>query len=558
MRITSRTGALAAAAAAALLLSACSAGSQSQNPTSAGSQTSSAPATSAPAATDSSVTPTSSAASGPGTIDPSATPASSTSSPTAAPAGDGALAIGFVLAPVSLDFTQVDGAATPQALLGNVFEGLVKLSDTGEIEPALATSWTVSDDRLTYTFELHEGVTFSNGDAFTADDAVFSLERVKTGWVPSVKGKMDVVKSVKALSDTSLEVTLTKPSNNWLFDMTSRVGAMFDQDLFAADPTGDLANTPIGTGPYLFTSYTPGDRMVLTRNDGYWGTPPAVKTVTLRYFSDPNAMNNAALTGDIQVISSVQTPESISQFADTTKFQVIDGSSTGEVLLALNNGAGDTADLKVRQAISYALDRKAILDVAWSGYGTLIGSHEAPTDPWFTDLSGAYAYDPAKAKELLKEAGKENITLRLTLPPVPYAKAAAPLIISQLAEVGITVADSEVTFDTWIKQVLTDADYDMTIINHVEPRDLATIWGNPDYYTRYDNPEVQELLVAGDEGTPEEQIADYRKVLQILSDGAASVWLWSFPNLMVADADVTGLPENAVSESFDLSSLSVG
>ncbi|RIJ70984.1 ABC transporter substrate-binding protein [Nakamurella silvestris] len=531
-------------AALALLLTACSAGSTAEP---SGTQPSATqPSATQPTGTQGSAAPTTAPA------DPSETdPASPSSTP--APASDAALAVGFVLAPESLDFTQVDGAAIPQALLVNVYEGLVKVDDNGTIVPALAKSWTVSPDRKTYTFQLQEGVRFSNGDPFTAEDAVFSINRVKTDWKISVKAKMDIVAKAVAVSDTELTVTLKRPSNNWLYDMTSRVGAMF-----STDGVADLADKPIGTGPYVFVSYTPGDRMVLERNDGYWGTPPAVKTVTLRYFKDPNAMNNALLTGDIQVISSVQTPESISQFSDTSRFQVIDGTSTGEVLLTLNNGSGATADLKVRQAISYALDRKAILDIAWSGYGTLIGSHEAPTDPWFTDLSGAYPFDPEKAKELLKEAGKENLTLRLTLPPVPYATAAAPLIISQLADVGITVKDTAVTFDTWIQQVLINADYDMTIINHVEPRDLATLWGDPTYYTRYDNPEVQRLLVAGDEGTPEQQVTDYRKVVQILSDDAASVWLWSFPNLVVAAADVRGLAQNAVSESFDLTTLSVG
>jgi len=545
---TARAAAVALAAALALIVAGCSAGSTAQ-PTTA-QPTTAQPTTAQPtdgqSSTDQSTSePTGSQPTGTPATDPSTTP-------TAAPS-DASLAVGFVLAPESLDFTQVDGAAIPQALLVNVYEGLVKLDDNGQVVPALAKSWTVSDDRKTYTFQLQEGVTFSNGDAFTADDAVFSIDRVKTDWKISVKAKMDIVASAEAVSDTELKVTLSRPSNNWLYDMTSRVGAMF-----STDGVADLADKPIGTGPYVFVSYTPGDRMVLERNSSYWGNPPAVKTVTLRYFKDPNAMNNALLTGDIQVISSVQTPESISQFSDTSKFQVIDGTSTGEVLLTLNNGSGATADLKVRQAISYALDRKAILDLAWSGYGTLIGSHEAPTDPWFTDLSGAYPYDPEKAKALLKEAGKEKLTLRLTLPPVPYATAAAPLIISQLADVGITVQDTAVTFDTWIKQVLIDADYDMTIINHVEPRDLATLWGDPKYYTRYNNPEVQKLLVDGDEGTPEEQVTDYRKVVQILSDDAASVWLWSFPNLVVAAANVSGLAKNAVSESFDLTTLRVG
>jgi peptide/nickel transport system substrate-binding protein len=106
--------------------------------------------------------------------------------------------------------------------------------------------------------------------------------------------------------------------------------------------------------------------------------------------------------------------------------------------------------------------------------------------------------------------------------------------------------------------VFGNADYDMTIIAHVEPRDLATIWADPEYYTRYDNPQVQQLLADGDAGTPEEFVADNRAAVELLAQDAAAAWLWSLPNLLVADADVRGLPENALGESFDLADLSVG
>ncbi len=539
---SSGLAALAASLCAALVVAGCSAGSTT-------AETSSAAATSAGNTSGSSsaaaTTTAGSAASSAGSASETATVSGN------APAGDGALTVGFVLEPTSLDFTQVDGAQAPQALLLNVYEGLVKQDDTGKIVPLLAKSWDVSADGTVYTFTLNEGVKFSNGDAFNAEAAVFSIDRVKSTWLPSVKAGMDVVKTAEAVSDTELKVTLSAPSNSWLYAMTTRIGAMFS-------PTGvdDLANAPVGTGPYVFKSRVPGDNIVLERNADYWGSAAPVKTITLRYFQDANAMNNALLTGGINIISTLQTPEAISQFSDP-KYQTIQGSTNGEVLLTLNNQTGPTADPKVRQAISYALDRKAILDVAWSGYGSLIGTQEAPTDPWFFD-EDAYPFDPEKAKALLAETANPTPTIRLTLPPVPYATAAAPLIISQLADVGITVTDSSVDFPTWLDQVFKQADYDMTIINHVEPRDAAALFGNPDYYPRYNNPKVQELFKSADAGTPEQQISDMQAALKLIAEDAASVWLWSFPNLIIADANITGIPQNAIGESFNFSTLAVG
>lgn len=483
----------------------------------------------------------------------SSTGGDTTGASTPAIAGDGDMAIGFVLEPTSLDFTQTDGAPITQALLLNVYETLVKQDQDGEIVPLLAESYEVSEDGLTYTFQLREGVTFSNGTPFTAEDAVFSIERVKTDWKPSVKAGMDVVTSATATSPTELTVVLSQPSLSWLFTMTTRIGAMFSR-------TGvdDLANTPIGTGPYTLQAWNKGDSIVMERNTAYWGDAPAMKTMTLKYFADPNAMNNALLTGGIQVVSTVQTPEALSQFGDTSKYQVIDGTTTGEVLLSMNNRTGPLADPRVRQAIAHALDRQTVLDAAWSGYGTLIGTHEAPTDPWFTDVD-AYPYDPQKARDLLAEAGQSELTLRLTLPPVGYAAAAAPIVISQLAEVGITVQDSNVDFATWISTVFTNHDFDLTIINHVEPRDAPTLFGNPDYYIGYDNQTVRDLFAEADtELTDDAANADYQQALEQIATDAPVVWLWSFPNLIVADADVRGIVQNQISAAFELATISQG
>jgi peptide/nickel transport system substrate-binding protein len=463
------------------------------------------------------------------------------------------MTIGFVLEPTSLDFTSTDGAAIPQALLLNVYETLVRQDESGEFKPLLAKSWTVSGDKLTYDFTLQSGVKFSSGADFTAADAAFSLNRVKTDWKTSVRSTLDVMKNAEAVSPTQLRITLNRPSTSFLFILSTRVGAMFSQ-------TGvdNLAEKPIGTGPYVFTKWVQKDSITLDRNAEYWGSPAAVQTMVLRYFADPTAMNSALLTGGIQVISTVQTPEALSQFDDTSKYQVLEGTSTGEVLLSMNNKAPALADPRVRQAITSALDRKAILETAWSGYGTIIGTHEAPTDPWFFDIN-PYPYDAQRARDLLAQAGVANLTLSLKLPPVGYAAAAAPLIISQLAAVGITVNDTNVDFPTWLKDVFGDKNYELTIVNHVEPRDAPTMFGNPDYYIGYDNSDVRDLFSQADsELTEEAANQDYREALTQIAEDAPVVWLWSFPNLIVADADVQGIVVNQVGPAFELASLSFG
>ena len=484
------------------------------------------------------------------------------SSTTPAPASSGAAAgtstdkipLGLVAEPASLDFTKTDGAAIPQALLVNVYEGLVKLDQDGKIVPALAKSWKVSDDKKTYTFDLVEGAKFTSGEAFTAEDAVFSIKRVATDWTTSLKAGMSAVADAKAVSPTQLQVTLSAPSNDWLYRMTTHLGAMFSRNGVA-----DLANKPIGTGPYTFTSWNRGDSITLTRNDSYWGTKPYYQTVVLKYFKDATALNNALLTGAINVVTTVQAPEALAQFTSNSKYQVIEGTTNGEVLLSFNNANEVFKDKKVREAIRRGIDHNALMDTCWAGKGSLIGSFVPPTDPWYEDLTGVMPFDKAKANALLTEAGKVGTTLRLRVPTLPYAVSCGQVVKSQLEAVGFKVELDQLEFPAaWLTQVFKGGDFDMSIVAHVEPRDMKAVFGNPDYYTHYGTAEIQALFKAADEGTAEDQVTNLKKAARLLSEDAAGDVLFLLPNLMVADKGITGLPKNAIAVAFDLSKLAKG
>jgi peptide/nickel transport system substrate-binding protein len=465
--------------------------------------------------------------------------------------GDTSLTIGFAAEPASLDFTTTDGAAIPEVLLVNVYEGLVKVNQDGEIEPLLASSWDISDDRTVYDFTLQEGVTFTNGEPFTAEDVKFSIERVKSDdWTVSLKSAMDVVDSVEVVSDNQARVTLSEPSNRWLFQMTTRIGAMFSRE-----GVDDLANEPVGTGPYMLSDWVRGDRIVLEANPDYWGDAPGIGEVTFRYFNDATAMSNAMLSGDIDVVGTVQEPETLEQF-EGDEYQVISGTTNGEVTLSFNNGREPLSDQRIRQAIKHAIDHEAVLETAWAGQGELIGSMVPPHDPYYEDLTGLYPHDPDRARELLDEAGVENLELAFRIPNLPYAVSSAQVVKSQLEEVGINAEIDVLEFPArWLEVVFTNKNYDMSIISHVEPRDIVT-FGDPDYYWQYDNPEVQQLLDEADSGDEDTQIANLQQVARTIAEDAAADWLFMLPNLIVATPDVSGLPENRVGEAFDLTNLS--
>lgn len=455
-------------------------------------------------------------------------------------------------APVNLDFTTTAGAAIPQALMSNVYEGLVQIDQSGEIVPLLAEDWSLSDDRSTYTFTLQEGVTFSNGDEFTAEDVKFSIERVQNDWITSLKAKMDVVESVDVVSDTEVEITLSEPSNAWLFDMATPVGA-----IFTPDGVDDLANEPVGTGPYEVSSWAADENIVLDTRDDYWGEAPGVEQVTLQYFADATATTNALRTGDVDAIVNLQAPELVSTFEDDDAFVVTTGTSNGEISLSMNNQAAPFDDVRVRQAVLYALDKQAIIDTAWNGFGSIVSTYATPTDPYYVDLNSEYQHDPDKAKALLKEAGQENLDITFTVPTRPYAQAVSEIVVAQLKEVGINATIESSEFPAvWLEDVFTNHDYQMTTVLAVEARDLLTVFNNPDYYIGYDNSKIADIADEADAADEEGYIAGMQEVQKQIVEDAASGVLFLFPNIVITKAGLEGVPENSIIESLNLTQLS--
>lgn len=452
--------------------------------------------------------------------------------------------------PVNLDFTTTAGAAIPQALMSNVYEGLVQVDQSGAITPLLAKSWELSKDRKDYTFTLVEGAKFSNGEAFDADDVKFSIERVKSDkWLSGMKSKMDIVEKVTVASPTEVTVSLKQPSNAWLFNMTTLVGAMFD-------PSGvdDLANKAIGTGPYALTEWKRGESINFDARADYWGTAPKAKKATLKYFADAVATTNALKSGDVDVVFNMQAPELVESFKSDTKFQVLDGTSNGEIMLSMNNKAKPFDDVRVRQAVMFAIDRKAVVDSAWNGYGTVVGGPVPPTDPYYEDLNGVYPHDPAKAKALLKEAGVENLDITFTVPTRPYAAAISEIVVSQLKDVGINAKIETAEFPAvWLDQVFTKHDYQMSIVLAVEARDVLTMFNNPDYYIGFDNSKIAPIAAAADKADEAGYVSGMKEVVREIVDQAGSDTLFIFPNIVVADANVTGIPANSVTEALNLS-----
>lgn len=457
-------------------------------------------------------------------------------------AASDSLRVGLPLEPPNLDPTTGAAGAVDEVLYGNVFEGLVRIGRGGEVQPGLATSWEITPDGLTYIFHLRSGVRFHNGATFDAAVVKFSLDRARAEGSANVqKPALSVIRSVDVVDPLTARLQLSRPSSRLL-----QVLAWGDSVMVEPRSVGEIASHPVGTGPFAFQAWRRGDAIDLVRNPSYWGRPAKLNHVQFKFVSDPTAAFAAMKAGDLDVFPDYPAPESLAQFKADPRFKVVVGKTEGEVILATNNRSGPLRDLRVRRAIAYALDRKAIIRGAMFGYGDPIGSHYPPQDPGYIDLTGVYPHDIAKARALLAQAGYPNgFELSLKLPPPSYARRSGEIVASQLATAGIRIKIQNLEWSQWLDQVFKRHDFDLTIVAHTEPADYD-IYGRDNYYFGYDNPAFKRLLAELDAATNERQRLDLLAAIQrTLADDAVNGFLFEFPRLGVWRSDVEGLWVNS-------------
>jgi peptide/nickel transport system substrate-binding protein len=314
--------------------------------------------------------------------------------------------------------------------------------------------------------------------------------------------------------------------------------------------------SPVGTGPFKFNAWNRGAALTLTRNEDYWGTRAPLKDVEFRFITDADAMNNALKAGDIDAIGQVGGPEQIQQFEQDKSFSVVKGPANGKTQVSVNQTSGSLADKRVRQALYAAIDRKAWIDGVVAGYAEPIGSHAAPNDgePYFVDMTGVNTYDVAKAKQLLADAGVSNLTLRLAqITAFPYAVRGTDILLSQFQAIGVNLDIQPMEFPRWLQEVfLNNQDYDLTIIWHVEERDIGN-YANPKYYWHYNNPDVATWLKQADAEPDATKRNDlYKKIQQQLADDAANLWIYAPNQLAVLKANVQKYQTQGISPSLYL------
>ncbi len=462
------------------------------------------------------------------------------------------ISIGSLYEPKNLDNTAAAGQGINEAFNGNVYEGLFRLTDQGKVEQLLATDHKVSDDGLTYTVTIRDGVKFHGGRTMTSEDVKKSVERVIAPESQSArKSQLAVISSIATPDPKTVVFTLKQRSISFVYNLTY---------VWVVDTTvPDLKTAAGGTGPYTLGAWQRGSTLTLKPFDGYWGSKPKNAGVTFRYFTDANGLSNALLTNQVDVITSIQSPDALTRFSSNQAYKVTEGTSTTKELLAFNDRTAPFDKVPVRKAIYSAIDTKKLLNSIWGDHGKLIGSMVPPTDPWFVDLTGENPYDPARAKTLLAEGGYPNgFEFTLDSPTYDPHPAVAEFVKSELAKVGVTVRINPITADTWYSKVFKEKNFQATLQEHVNDRDI--VWyGNPDFYWGYHNPQVVQWVKEAEQSATEaDQTAKLKQVNEQIAKDAASVWLFLYPQITVASSKVSGYPVNGLNSQFYVYNISKG
>ena len=442
----------------------------------------------------------------------------------------------------SLDPHQTVAAGTREVLF-NIFEGLVKPNSDGEMIPAVAEKYTLSEDGTTYTFTLREGVKFHNGQTVTAEDVVYSINRcaaVPEGQEKPLVAAFSAVKSVEALDEKTVAVTIAQRDLEFISYMTA---AIIPADYENQD------TAPVGTGPFKFVSRTPQQDFVMERFEDYWGAPVWLDKVTYKICENADALVMNLNGGSIDLCAHLTSAQA-SQL--NQNFQVLEGTMNLVQAIYLNNQAKPFDNQLVRQALCYAIDRQGIMDMVADGHGTAVGSSIYPafTKYFLPELVDKYPHSVEKAKELLAQAGyPDGFDMTISVPNnyQPHMDT-AEVVAEQLREAGINVTIQPVEWSTWLDTIYNGRQFQATVVGvdaaNMTARAMLERFTS-DYgknFINYNNPAYDALFQKAINAQDEAEQTDlYKQMETMLADTAANVYIQDLCDLVAMRQDLGGL-----------------
>lgn len=451
------------------------------------------------------------------------------------------------------DATSLDPVAVNNVYSSNVmkqiYDNLVDLDSEGNVVPMLAESYEVSDDGLTYTFKLKQGVKFHNGEEMKASDVVFSLKRAQeNAAVSHIYGDIDP-DSFETSDDYTVSFKTNAANTGFIFGMAHTGGGIVSEKA-VTEAGDDYTNQPIGTGPFKFVSWSKNDTIVLERFEDYYGTKPELSKITFRIITEATNRAIELESGGVDMAFDISTND-ISRVEENSDLQLIRKVDNQTTYLAFNCEKEPFNDPKVRQAISYAIDTTGVVDAVWRGLGQAAVGPIAPNVKYFDSSLAVHEYNVEKAKELLKEAGAEGLKMTISTNERQERIDMATIMQSQLKEVGITAeievlewgalldkADRREQDAIMVGWTCQTPDPDMAVYAVFHSQKNGQVGNN---YANYSNKTVDELMEKG-RTTPDsderEQI--YKDIQTAINEDAPWIYLNNGEVVVGAKANMTG------------------
>lgn len=413
----------------------------------------------------------------------------------------------------------------------SLYDTLVEPDDEGRIIPALAESWTVSPDGITWTFKLRAGVRFHHGKTLDAGDVKATLERILDPATRSPRrAQMGPIRSVEAVDPLTVRIVLSERFAPFLPALAHGWGAILPADLIAR--RHDFATRPVGTGPFTLAEWQRDSLIRLTRFDGYWiRGQPRLREVVIRFVPERAIKVAGLLSGEFDAVDAID-PLDLPRVRANPNVRVLRQVTSLINVVAINNSRPALRDVRVRRALWHAIDRRQVLRTAYGDESIPSNVFMDVTSPFYVDLGDPYPFDPERARRLLAEAGYgAGLTLDLPLPqPFQPHIEAGQIVQAMLARVGVTARTRVVEWGFWLSRVFGGGEFDLTIIGHTGRLDAdgrLTGFGDPAAnYIRYQNQKVEDLILAGRiMPSPDLRKRIYAEALKLMTEDAMMVFL---------------------------------
>lgn len=426
-------------------------------------------------------------------------------------------------------------------VVSQFYEGLLRLGTDGRtIEPALASDWEQKSP-TEYEFQLREGVTFHDGSELTADDVVFSLERIIDPDQNSPYRSLYRIESVTAPADDRVVIELSRPQAS-LPRLLAQPwsGGIVDQEWVESVSDDEIKTQANGTGPYKLDEFTEGSTITTSAFEDYWDGPPEISTVEYRVMPDESTRVQALRSGAVHMTQIRLTKNK--QQLEESGYEMGESYFVGSYWLALNMKEGPLSDDRVRRAVSLGVDRKKLIEIGSQGSGVLSGA-VPPGDPFGSEPPADmpyYEHDVDEAKRLLAEAGAENVKLTLAIrSDSPEKIATAQLVKEQLAEIGVTLEIQQVEWSRLVSSIMSgDWNADMvqlTAALNADPSQYLDLWfAEGGGATKADDDKLWSMMDEAVEGdlSDEERTEAYAEINTYIAENAymlvpyASVQVW--------------------------------